>query len=127
MLRNRWKSISQNRHLTDAHSQQECEQVCKRELEKSRSRDKRVPHSFAHFANEWDRLRFRLFHFLDQRRHNIKQISHHRIVRDLKNRRLGIFVDRHDDRHPGGLGVAACHAWITLTATRAPVSRSTPA
>src|ERR1700676_3967380 len=35
----------------------------------------------------------RLLHFLNQHRHNSEQVPHNRIIRNLKNRRLGIFVD----------------------------------
>src|SRR5271170_2265322 len=41
--------------------------------------------------------RLRLLHFLNQRRNDIEKIPDNRIVRDLENRRFGIFIHR-DDR-----------------------------
>jgi len=39
---------------------------------------------------------FGLLYFLDQRRHDVEQVTDHAKIRDLKNRRLGILINGDD-------------------------------
>src|SRR5580700_3303695 len=44
----------------------------------------------------WLASRFGLLYLFNQRRNDIKQITHYRIVGDFENRRLGVFVHSHN-------------------------------
>ena len=39
---------------------------------------------------------FYLLYFLSQHRHSLKQVANNPVVSNIEDRRLGIFVDRHD-------------------------------